>query len=92
MSCLHFAVVFKDMVMSEKPPRLRQRGTPPLLNVWAIAGEVGLIIALPLVGLLLLGIKVDKRLNTTPLFIMVALVSSMVISTVAIARKIRRIQ
>lgn len=61
------------------------------INVWSTAGEVGLLIALPLVLLILLGIKLDKKLGTTPLFIIVAMISSMVLSTIAIARKIRQL-
>ncbi len=72
---------------SQKPPS----SPPPIINVWAVAGEIGLIIALPLVLLILGGIKLDKTLGTTPLFIIVALVFSMVISTIAIARKIKRL-
>lgn len=67
------------------------RPTPRLLNVWAIAGEVGFIIALPLVVLVLLGIKLDKALGTTPLFIIGGMVLAMVVSTVAIARKVKRL-
>lgn len=62
-----------------------------IINVWAIAGEIGLIIALPLVFLILIGVKVDRLLNTTPLFIIVALIFSMVISTITIVRKVKQV-
>lgn len=76
------------------PTEPKKPDTPTIvqtINVWSTAGEIGVLIALPLVVLLLLGIKLDKKLGTTPLFIIVALIGSMVLSTVAIARKIKRL-
>lgn len=76
------------------PTEPKKPDTPNIvqtINVWSTAGEIGVIIALPLVVLLLLGIKLDKKLGTTPLFIIIALIGSMVLSTVAIARKIKRL-
>jgi len=81
-----FMEVKKEMPPSEKP-----KVDAPLLNVWALAGEIGLIIALPLVLLLLAGIKLDKIFNTTPVFICLSLVFSMTISSVAIFRKVKRL-
>ena len=69
----------------------QQKDNQVVINVWGIAGEIGLIIAVPLVILLLIGIKLDKTLGTTPLFIVISMVLSLVASTLAIARKIRRI-
>lgn len=71
----------------------RQPNTPktPLLNVWGLAGELGLIIAIPLVILVLVGIKIDKTLGTTPLFIIAGIVLSFIASSVSIARKIKKI-
>jgi F0F1-type ATP synthase assembly protein I len=64
----------------------------PVLNVWAIAGEVGFLIAIPLVVLVLLGIKLDKYFATTPLFIIVGMLLAFVISTISIARKVKQIK
>lgn len=61
------------------------------VNVWALAGEIGLLLALPLVILVPLAVKLDKTLNTVPLFIIGSLIISMVISTLAVQRKIKRI-
>jgi len=72
-----------DMAANQEPT--------PVLNVWAIAGEVGLIIALPLVILVLVGIKADKYFGTTPLFIILGMLLAFMLSTISIARKVKRI-
>lgn len=66
---------------------------PPMkiLNVWALAGEIGLLLALPLVILVPLAVKLDKALQTLPLFLIGSLILSLVISTVAVARKVKQI-
>ncbi len=64
----------------------------PLINVWSLASELGLIIALPLVVLVLIGIKLDKYFNTLPLFIILGMLLSFAVSAVSIARKIRRLK
>lgn len=62
------------------------------INVWALAGEIGLLLALPLVILVPLAVKLDKAVGTMPLFIIGSLILSMIISTLAVARKIRKIK
>jgi len=69
----------------------QQKSNQAAINVWGIAGEIGLIIAVPLVILVLIGVKLDKTLGTTPLFIIIGILLSMVTSTLTIARKIRQI-
>lgn len=66
---------------------------PPMkiLNVWALAGEIGFLLALPLVILVPLAVKLDKMLNTLPLFIIGSLILSMIISMVAVSRKVKAI-
>ncbi len=64
----------------------------PAVRVWAMAGEVGLLIVLPLLPLLLAGIRLDRFAGTTPLFIILGLLASLTVSALAIARKIRRLQ
>lgn len=61
------------------------------VNVWALSGEIGLLLALPLVILVPLAVKLDKAVGTVPLFIIGSLFLSMIISTLAVARKIRRV-
>lgn len=52
-------------------------------------GEVGFMIAVPLVISVLIGIKVDQFLKTTPLFIIVSMLFAVFISTLAIKKKIQ---
>ncbi|MEX1997195.1 MAG: AtpZ/AtpI family protein [Candidatus Andersenbacteria bacterium] len=75
------------------PPNIspEKKSGPAFFNLWVVSGEIGLLLAIPLVVLILLGIKVDRALGTTPLFIIGGMIVSMVLSSVAIARKIRRV-
>lgn len=59
------------------------------LNLWTLSGELGLLIAVPLVFFVLVGIKLDRWLDTMPLFIIVSIVLAAVISAAAVARKIK---
>ena len=52
-------------------------------------GEVGLIIALPLVFFVLIGIKIDQIFKTTPLFIIVSMFFAIFLSTMALKKKIK---
>jgi F0F1-type ATP synthase assembly protein I len=56
-----------------------------------MVGELGLIIATPLVVIILAGIWLDKKLNTTPLFIIVGILLSITTSAITIGRKIKRL-
>lgn len=67
-------------------------GAAPIVRLWALAGEVGFLIVIPLLVLLLIGIRLDRWADTMPLFIIISLILSFIISAVAIARKIKRIQ
>lgn len=62
------------------------------VNVWALAGEIGLLLALPLVILVPLAVKLDKYLDTMPLFIIGSLILSLTISMIAVSRKVKKIQ
>ncbi|MDP3997384.1 MAG: AtpZ/AtpI family protein [bacterium] len=62
-----------------------------LLNVWSMAGEIGLLIAVPVVVLVLLGIKLDKLFSTTPLFIIIGIILAAIISIIGVTRKIKKI-
>jgi F0F1-type ATP synthase assembly protein I len=63
----------------------------PVLNMWALIGELGFIISLPLVILVIIGVKVDKTFHTTPLFIIIGFVLAATISTIAVGRKINKL-
>lgn len=67
-------------------------GGMPAVRVWAMAGEVGLLIVLPLLLFLFAGIRLDRWAGTTPLFIILGLLASLTLSALAVARKIRRVQ
>jgi F0F1-type ATP synthase assembly protein I len=77
--------------MNTSPPDMNQQKQPPLHNVWALAGELGFIIAVPLVVFVIVGVKADAHFNTTPLFIIAGMLLSAVISTISVARKIKRL-
>jgi F0F1-type ATP synthase assembly protein I len=77
--------------MPETPTK-KPASDPPLINVWGLAGEIGFILALPLVILVMLGVKADTYFGTTPLFIIVGMLVSMIISAIAITRKVRRLK
>jgi F0F1-type ATP synthase assembly protein I len=51
----------------------------------SLASQLGFMIAIPLVGFLFLGLYIDKKLNTLPIF----LISSIVLSIVFIPLEIR---
>lgn len=64
---------------------------PSPLNVWAIVSELGFMIAIPLVVLVVIGVRLDRYFNTTPLFIIIAILVAPIISGVAVWRKIKSI-
>lgn len=61
------------------------------INLLALSGEIGFLIAIPLVALVLIGVKLDRTFATTPLFIIGGIVLASVVSTLAIRRKIKRL-
>lgn len=54
-------------------------------------GELGFIIALPLVVFLLGGVWLDKKLSTTPLFIIIGILLAVAVSSIAIGKKIKEL-
>ncbi len=52
-----------------------------------LAWELGYIIAIPVVGLALIGRWVDKSFNTSPLFLLIGVFGAMVISGVLVVAK-----
>lgn len=57
----------------------------------SMVGELGFIIAIPLIITILAGIWLDKKLNTIPLFMIVGILLAITTSTIAIGRKIKRL-
>jgi ATP synthase protein I len=56
-------------------------------RAWALAGELGYTIAVPIVALALLGRIADKYLNTSPWLLLTGIVLSILISTWLVYRK-----
>lgn len=70
---------------------MNQSTTTKSLSVWAIASEIGVILAVPLVVFVFIGAKLDALWGTTPLCILIGMVIAGSVSVVAITRKIKRI-
>ncbi len=60
------------------------------INLWSLAGELGIKLALPLVVFMLIGIKVDHALHTTPLFIILGILLAMATSVYFVYDLIKR--
>ena len=56
-----------------------------------MVGELGFIIAIPLIVTIFAGIWLDKKFNTIPLFMIVGILLAITTSTIAIGRKIKRL-
>ncbi len=57
-----------------------------------MAGEVGIILALPVVIFVVGGAKLDAYFDTSPLFVMIGVVLAATTSVVAMVRKINRVR
>lgn len=62
-----------------------------LWQVLGLAWDLGYIIAAPLVLLALGGRLLDKRFHTSPLFLLLGIFVSLIITTIAIYRKTKNI-
>ncbi len=69
------------------------RSKHPAMRVnWLELGvQFGLIIALPLISFLLLGLWLDRRLGTLPLFLFIGIVLASILSAVALKKLIKKI-
>ncbi len=59
-------------------------------NLWEIVGiawELGYIIAIPLVGLALIGRLADKSFGSSPLFLLTGILLAIVLSTILVSKK-----
>lgn len=56
-----------------------------------LAWELGYIIALPIVILAFGGALLDKKVDTSPLFLLIGILTSVLISGVAVYRKVKNI-
>jgi F0F1-type ATP synthase assembly protein I len=78
--------------MADKP-KDKMTGTDlaEQINLWSLAGELGVKFAAPLIVLMLIGIKLDRSMGTTPLFILVGIVMSLATSVYFVYDMIRRV-
>jgi F0F1-type ATP synthase assembly protein I len=60
-------------------------------NVISLVGELGFIIALPVIVLALGGRMLDKRFDSSPLWLIVGIIISLVISSILVFRKTKSI-
>jgi F0F1-type ATP synthase assembly protein I len=56
-----------------------------------MVGELGFIIAVPLLVTIVAGIWVDKKFSTTPLFMILGILLAITVSTITIGRKIKQL-
>jgi len=70
---------------------MTEQSPPPSINLLALAGELGFLIAVPLVVLVVVGVKIDEWLHTKPLFIIGGMLVAGVITSVAVFRKIKKL-
>ncbi len=56
-----------------------------------MVGELGFVIAVPLLAAIVAGIWVDKKFSTTPLFMIVGILLAITVSTITIGRKIKQL-
>lgn len=76
---------------SPQPEKKESSNPAPLINAWALIGQIGLILALPLAVAVPIGVKLDRLFGTLPLCIFAALLLSLAISTSLIWQKIKSI-
>lgn len=58
-----------------------------LMQALSLAWQMGYLLAIPLVALALAGRLLDKRLDTSPLFLLIGIGLSIVISSILVAKK-----
>ncbi len=61
------------------------------VSLLALSGEIGWKLALPLLGFMIIGIKLDRSLHTTPLLMLLGIGLSLTTSVILIARMIARV-
>ena len=60
-------------------------------NVISLVGELGFIIALPVIVLALGGRMLDKRFGSSPLWLIAGIILSLIISSILVFRKTKSI-
>lgn len=75
----------------EKPPEIKSGNQTKEFHAWALAGELGYTIAIPIVIFALLGRFADKTLGTSPWLLLLGILISIFASSYLIYRKMREI-
>ena len=60
-------------------------------NIWMLSGELGFLIALPLVVASVVGVNMDKAWGTMPVFTLVGMFLAAAFSTAVIIRKLKKL-
>lgn len=71
-----------------------EKNTKAVFNFATLAGmvgELGFVIAVPLLVAIVAGIWIDKKFSTTPLFMIVGILLAITVSTITIGRKIKQL-
>lgn len=79
-----------DKPQTEDPEKIK-KNVFTFATLASMIGELGFIIAIPLIVTILAGLWLDKKFNTIPLFMIVGILLAITTSTIAIGRKIKRL-
>ena len=75
--------------MAENKPTKGDAPTPTFdINLAALSGEIGLKLAIPLILFMVIGIKLDRSLHTTPLFMFLGIGLALTASVIMIGRMV----
>src|SRR5690349_4677540 len=61
------------------------------LNMVSLVTEMGFIISLPLLVLVFIGIKIDRYFHTSPICLLIGIITAAIISSLAIGKKIKQL-
>ena len=60
------------------------------LALLRLVTELGFIISLPLLAMVLIGVKLDRWLEKSPLFLIIGIGIAALVSTILVAQKVRK--
>lgn len=63
-----------------------------IFYLFGLLGQIGFVIAIPVAALAYLGAMADKKFSTSPLFILLGIFLSMIISGLSICKMIKKIE
>lgn len=62
-----------------------------IISPWSLSLELGYVIAIPIVVFGLIGRFLDKRLDSSPMFLLIGVFASMIFTGIAVYYKIKKI-